>query len=505
MPRAQLPTLAFLALTSLAAPRAAAQVHHHPSGAPWNQQAHEGPDAEVQGWLYNLGVTGIRVKLEDEHPTHLLVGHVFDDSPADGKVELGDRIVGAGGTAFETPHRNGYGMEVFGPDGPILDFATALEEALSSEKRKLPLTLQRDDELREVVLTLPRKARAFASTFPADCEHSTEILERLLDHIEEEQRGDGSWGNPIHDTFAPLALLASGERKYRAAVERSVDFHARNTRIEDDSSLVNWKYMAAAIVMSEWYLADGDRRVLRELQEVYDFLCSTQYLDLSQVNPKVRESHPHAWPKNAEQQHGGWGHNPGFEGYGPIAMITAQGALAFALMDRCGIDVDEERHRAAYAFLERGSGSNGYLWYNDSNAGDDKWADMGRTGASAIAHWMSPFEEHSSFARRHALLMAEHPESFPDTHASPLMGMGYGALGASIDPTALDAVLGANRWWFLLAECPDGTFAYQPNRDNVGYGSDARLLATVITAFILTLPEGGLAMTSPAEAPSAAR
>jgi hypothetical protein len=53
----------------------------------------------------------------------------------------------------------------------------------------------------------------------------------------------------------------------------------------------------------------------------------------------------------------------------------------------------------------------------------------------------------------------------------------------------------ANRWWFLLAECPDGTFAYQPNRDNAGYGDDARLLATAVTAFIYTLPLEGLAMT----------
>ena len=62
--------------------------------------------------------------------------------------------------------------------------------------------------------------------------------------------------------------------------------------------------------------------MIEELQEVYDFLCTTQYLDLP--GERVRESHPDSYPKNASQQHGGWGHNPGFEGHGPIAMIRAR-------------------------------------------------------------------------------------------------------------------------------------------------------------------------------------
>ena len=49
--------------------------------------------------------------------------------------------------------------------------------------------------------------------------------------------------------------------------------------------------------------------------------------DREQIDPKAHETHPHAVPKDAKGKKGGWGHNPGFEGYGPIAMITGQGAL----------------------------------------------------------------------------------------------------------------------------------------------------------------------------------
>ena len=472
-----------------------AQVHYFPDGRPWKNQARKGPDAEVQGWLYNLGITGIRVKLVEEDPTHLVVGHVFEGSPADGRIRVGDHIVGARGLDFETPHRNGYGMKVFGPQGPIEDFADALERALASKKRVLKIKVQRDGKREPVELKLPKKVDPYGKSFPFDCDRTEEVLEGLYEYLVENQRQNGSFGNQVHDTFAPLALLSSGERKYRKAVERNVRYHAQNTSREDTSGLVNWKYMAAAIVMSEWYLETGDRWVIEELQEVYDFLCTTQYLDLSQVNERVRESHPDAYPKNASQQHGGWGHNPGFEGYGPIAMITAQGALAFAMMEKCGIEVDEARHRAAYDFLRRGTGQNGYVWYGDSAAGQQDWADMGRTGASSIAHQMSPFREHRKVAKQHIAIMSEQPDSFPDTHASPLMGMGYGALGTFGDQKAFKRLMEANRWWFLLSECPDGTFHYQPNRDSNGYGNDSRLLASAVTAFIYSLPQEGLVMT----------
>lgn len=485
-----------LALLAAAAP-AAAQVHHFPNGRPWNQRASSGPDAEVPGWFYNLGVTGLRVRLLDERPTVLRVEHVLADSPAEGRLRVGDEIVGAGGAAFETPHRNGYGMDVFGPRGPIEDFARALDAALGADgrRRSLALAVQRGEERLEVTIPLARKAGHFGEDFPFD-ERSAALRASLLDHLVAHQRDDGSFGNPVHDTFAPLALLASRDRRHRAAALASARFHARTTAREDDRALVNWHYTAAALVLAECYLATKERWILPELEEVRDFLLATQYMSRDQVRESVKESHPDSWPRTDRQQRGGWGHNPGFEGYGPIAMITGQAALGLAMIQRCGLEVPEDRLRAAYDFLGRGTGGNGYLWYGDEVAGDRNWADMGRTGASAIAHWMSPFpDEHRAAARLHATVMAEHPESFPDTHGSPLMGMGFGALGASVDRERFARVLRANRWWFVLAECPDGTFHYQPNRDNAGYGPDARLLATATVAFILSIPEGGLATT----------
>ncbi len=478
-----------------------AQVHHHKDGRPWNDRADGGPDAVVPGWFYNLGITGLRVELLADQPTVLAVRYVFEASPAHGKVEVGDWIVGAGGRLFVTPHRNGYGMDKFGAAGPVLDFAVALEACQGKNKKtnrgKLRLDLVRDEKKLDVILDVGTKYGQYAKGFPKSCAKSDLIYSELLEYLARHQQEDGSWGSPPHDTFAPLALLASGDARYLPLVEKNVRMHARTTKAKDSSWLINWRYMAAAIVMSEYYLATGEDWLLPELQEVYDFLISSQFIDASQVAPKTKEDRPEDLPKDALDSHGGWGHNPGFEGYGPISMLTGQGALAFSLLSHCGIAVDRERHDFAYHFLDRGTGPNGYVWYEDQVAGARDWADMGRTGAAGVANFLSPYadEKYAKRARDHAKLIGEHPESFPDTHGSPVMGMGYAALAAAVEPAAFRRLMDLNRWWFILAQCSDGSFYYQPNRDNAGYGRDSRISATAVTALIYSIPKRNLAIT----------
>ena len=477
---------------------AVSQVHYHEDGRPWKQRARKGPDAEVEGWYYNLGITGIRVELVAEAPKQLLVRHVFAGTPAYGKVRVGDHIVGVGVRRFTEEHKNGYGMKVFGADGPIREFALGLEVSQSKSGRgRLLLSLLRDGKLVEETLRVGKKYGVFAKGFPANCERSERILDELYDYLIEHQRSDGFWGNPVHNTFAPLALLSSGKKDHLRAVARCARKHAEVVKDRDRYSLINWRYMAAAIVLCEYYLATKADWVPERLQEIYDFLAWSQYTDLDQVNPKVKESHPGSYPKNAMASHGGWGHNPGFEGYGPICMLTGQGAMALALLERCGIDVDRERHEAAYAFLARGTGPNGYVWYGDDVGNPSGWADMGRTGTAGLANLLSPYRD-SVYRERtlsHARVIGDHPESFPDTHGSPTMGMGYAAAAANADPKSFRRLMDANRWWFELAHCPDGSFYYQPNRDNAGYGSDSRMSATAVTAFVFSIPHRNLHIT----------
>jgi hypothetical protein len=222
--------LVCLAWLSLAA-TVHAQVHYHDNSSPWGQRAESGPDADVPGWFYNLGITGLRAQLVPDQPKALLIKYVFPNSPAAGRIEVGDLLIGAGGQEFQQPHRNGYGEKVFGADGPISELARVLEECQStSGKGKLALLLQRGGKNIDVVLDVGEKYGSFAATYPGGCAKSDRILAELLLYLVDHQQENGSFGDPVDNTYAPLALLASGETKYLPAVERNVRYHSGECR-----------------------------------------------------------------------------------------------------------------------------------------------------------------------------------------------------------------------------------------------------------------------------------
>lgn len=493
------PGLVALLFTALALPQpASAQVDYSPNGWPWIAQATSGPDAVVPGWYYNLGITGLRIELVADAPKEMVVRFVFPGSPADGLVQVGDHLIGAGGADFVQPHQDGYGPAVFGAQGPVGEFAVALEAAQSTAgSGALALRVKRGTTTSDLSLNVGQTYGSFSPTFPESCPKSRRILSELLEYLVQTQGANGSWGNPVNDLYASLALLSSNVPAHRAAAKSCAQHLADTTAATSGDWLVNWRFMTAGVVLAEYYLATGEAWVLPELVEVRDFLLYSQYVSHSQVDPNAQITHPGTFPNDPLDSFGGWGHNPGFEGYGPICMLTAEGALAFSLMQRCGIAIDRERHEWAYEFLVRGTGTNGYLWYKDEVASNTDWADHGRTGASAVANWLSPYPE-SKYRRRaisHIDMMGTHPQSFPDTHGSPILGMGFAAMATSFEPTQFRALMDSNRWWFALAQCPDGSYYYQPNRDNAGYGADSRISASAVTAFVFSIPRRALVVT----------
>lgn len=81
-----------------------AQVHYD-GGTPWSKRADSGPDAEVPGWYYNLGLTGIRAELVAEEPKALLVKYVLPKTPARKGIEIGDE------TFYYQPNRDNSGYD----------------------------------------------------------------------------------------------------------------------------------------------------------------------------------------------------------------------------------------------------------------------------------------------------------------------------------------------------------------------------------------------------------
>ena len=61
----------------------------------WTEPCKEGPDAEVPGFLVNMGPTGARGILKENS---YVVKYVFSKSPAKGVLEIDDEVYGAATT-----------------------------------------------------------------------------------------------------------------------------------------------------------------------------------------------------------------------------------------------------------------------------------------------------------------------------------------------------------------------------------------------------------------------
>jgi len=142
-----------------------------------------GPDAAVPGWYINLGITGARAMITKEEPTSLLVMYVFKDTPAFGKLQNGDKIVGANGHPFVTPHKFGYGMGKFGYEGPMMDLGNALEESQGKHDGKLELEILRAALKQKVELQLTTRYGSFAANYPFDCKKTDLILKETYAYL----------------------------------------------------------------------------------------------------------------------------------------------------------------------------------------------------------------------------------------------------------------------------------------------------------------------------------
>ena len=458
---------------------------------PWDKLPTKvGPDAEVPGWYINLGITGARAMITKEEPTILLVMFVFKDTPAFGKLEKGDKITGANGCAFVTPHKFGYGMGKFGYEGPMMDFGNALEESQGKRAGKLVLDILRGDQKLKTEVQLTTKYGSFSETYPLDCKKTDIILKETYSYLIGEQKPDGTWsGRPHINAFAALALLGSGNKAYLPIVKKAMEAMARacDGKIHY-GGLPCWEYGLYGIGLSEYYLKTREPWVLTELERINLWLAQAQ--------------HPKTAPPERAHIAGGFGHGihsiKGGNGYGAFNVVTAQAMMAWALMQRCGLAVDQQRFEAAHEFIAKGTNKIGYVWYADS-VGGAGYADMGRTGASALAHYLHPSdcEDFKAFSRLNAECIGNHPDTFIDTHGCPLLGMVWTALGAATDPSSFRKLMDHNRWALNLSQCSDGTFYYQPNRDNnpQDYAAAPRLSATAATALILTIKQRQLQMT----------
>jgi len=379
-----------------------------------------GQKNETHDW--NLGPTGARgwmwgMSLRTDLARQILITKVEPGSPADGVLEVGDVILGAGPEKFTSDAR--------------IAFGKAIAEAEKTEhKGKLQLLRWRKGVTEPVTVQL-KVMGSYGPLAPMGCEKSRKILDDACEYIVKRKIGQG-----IPGYVNALGLLASGNEIYLPMVQE----FARNLKPEDARGMSSWNMGYMNIFLSEYYLLTGDKEVLPKLKYMALYLAGGQ----SQV--------------------GTWGHGNVLPsgvlgGYGAMCNPSLVCAISLLLDQRCGIDdpVVEKAIRKSEIFFSSFV-DKGNIPYGDHSPRDVHDSNGRCSLAVIFFDLLDNPEAYTFFARMTVASYGQREEGHTGNYWSFLWGP-LGAMRAG--PEAAAAFIKEQEWFFDLERRWDGGFTYQ--------------------------------------------
>jgi hypothetical protein len=412
------------------------------ASVPAQRQKPPVPDLTAEGEAddkhdWNLGPTGARGwiwgwKLETTDARQILITEVAEGSPAEGKLEVGDVVLGVGDEPFDADPRVLLGL--------------AIGEAESTKgKGRLDLRRWRKGKVKSVRLQLPVLG-SYADTAPFDCPRSKKVLDAACDHMAANMKGG------IDGMVNALALLANGDRRHANAVRdlaRKVGRPDVQLSLEGRTSgLMAWEWGYRALFLCEYYMATRDRQVLPAIAEYAGTIARGQ----SRVGTW---GHGMAWPDlNNGQLHGSLG------GYGAVNQSGLVCHLALVLAEECGVkdrEITEAIARAnRFAAFYTGKGA---IPYGDHRPGWDSHDDNGKNSLAALIFDLQGMREEASFFGRMATASYDEREQ---GHTGNYFSYLWGPIGVNrLGEEAVSAFLREQRWYYDLARAHDGSFPYQ--------------------------------------------
>jgi hypothetical protein len=393
-----------------------------PAVKPMPDVTRGGTKDDTHDW--NLGPTGARgwVYGRQGHTAEarqILVTEVAKASPADGILNAGDVILGAGGGNFSGDARS--------------QFANAITAA-EQEKNGglLRLIRWRDGQSTNVELKLPVLG-AYSDTAPYDCPKSQKIFELGCQAIVKAGLERANIPNHLN----ALALLASGKEEYR----RMLADYAPKVAASLRPGTWTWYYGYGNLFLAEYVLATGDLSMLPELKRTT--------MAMVQAQSKV----------------GTWGHEyyatprGNLNGYGCMNAPGLVLLTAMVVAREAGVkDPDLDKAIA--------KGSQFLRWYVNKGAipyGDHQpWPgheDNGKCSNAAVLFDLLDDHEAASFFSKMATAgYAERERG----HTGNFFNMLWALPGvARSGPLATGAYWKEQAWYYDLARGWDGSFGYQ--------------------------------------------
>ena len=465
----------------------------------WEKPATTGPDAEVPGFLINMGPTGARGILQKKS---FVVKHLFAKSPADGLLQLDDEVYGANGKKFGSHVFGGTNINI-GLEGPIQDLGLAIEDS-EGEDGILELMVRRGENELKISIQLEKLGR-FADSFPVDCEKTKILQERALTYLVDHPGGIDSQARCV----TVLAMLGSDDPKFqREGKDLALDWNKPY-----NENTWAWHLGFQGIALSEYHLQTGDRKVLKTLGSSMELLIGAQWkppINHWKVEKMKKPVSQEELDKHQARYEGGFGHAPydfivkrGGGGYGPMQWPTCLALMTWQLADECGVEFDSEAQERSYRFLNYGTTNAGKVAYggeftlNNGPVDSAKWKLNQRhgfshkSGLAYLVHYLS--DERSDSEEMMELHLSNIDEAYkdlPDGHACGLMGFTWGLAGvyASDDEKLKKKISNYYKAWFNMARCHGSdSYVVLPNRDYADgsyYRRNIRNHTTAAMAFI---------------------
>jgi len=387
------------------------------------------PTQKTQQNINCIGTTGIKARIYKG--LVVKVEGFTENSPADGKMKVGQVITGVNGKSFE-------GNNIYVVLGNALTAAEASDGSMVFDIKDSEKASTKKITIRIPVLG------SYSRTWPLNCKKSQRIIKQAADFYATDKGFKKTYleSRGIGGALTCLFLMSTGADSYLPAVkEYFAEFPKDVSKIGEHT----WNNGYNGIACGEYYLRTGDKSVLPIMQ----YYCDDAH---------KRQKFGCGWT------HWGDGISPGYVAGGLMNPAGAQILTTLLLGKECGVNVDQETLMGALLFWYRFTG-HGTVPYGDHRS-EGGLGSNGKDGmAAAIMQIASGAQGNTDIYERSKKYL-----SMSTVTSYPVMVTGHGDNGrgdgiwrgiASAYMLDFDAAKyheGMNRlqWWYDLSRRPSG-------------------------------------------------
>lgn len=401
-----------------------------------------------------MGPTGLWGQVYSRNMKHgasrdarqFLVTQVETGSPGEGKIQVGDVVLGTDGRNFDRDARKLLGA--------------AIQKAEESDG-KLSLKIWREGRTFDQTLQL-KVMGAFDPKNPFNCAYTEGVIDQMAAHalkikLPPEKRESGDDGYPFMPPMAALGMLASGKEELMPKVRALAHYLCVDDKTGEPITFEVssrgkrvWTTSYRVIFLAEYYMATGDEYVLPALRE------------MSVGGAKGQSGVGSYGHRFSSRKPDGSYHGP-LIGYGAINNAGLSMLTALTLAKKSGIE-----HPEITAAIARGKRffdffvEYGGIPYGDHWAGTHYFENNGTSGLSAIAYGLMGDDRGQRFFS--AMAVASAPTGREEGHQGCYWSNLWSDLGAARSGKAgLNASFLETRYLRTLERGWDGQVIDQSN------------------------------------------